>query len=155
MDHETLKDLVFLSYDREISPADQSLVKKHLTTCAECRDTLAEWQETASLLFPSAKIVASENFVQKVMGRIETGNPLSYNWQTLAAAIKTALFPRWIMAGAAGMAVAAILTLYPFNTSRPSSEAAIEYASDLMEGPYVHIEEHEADNNTAIEEYFL
>ncbi len=158
MTHETLKELVYLSYDREVSPSDQKRVKDHLAVCPECRNGLAAWQKTAAAFFSPSKIDSPDFFVQSVLRRIEEApqEPSAFRWRTLLSGVRTALTPRrLILAGTAALAISALLISMPHRANQPSSEAAYEYASDLMGGPFAYAESEGTENHTAIEDYFL
>lgn len=160
MDHEALKERIFLSRDRALSPADQKEAALHLAQCRECREALDAWDKTSSLLFPAAKIESPALFVERVMDRIENaparGPVLADAWRAFAAELKAALAPRrLVLAGTALAALSAVFIARPWPARPPSSAAAIEYASDLMEGPFAYVDNETSDGETAIEEYFL
>jgi anti-sigma factor RsiW len=159
MTHEALKELVFLSYDQELSPVDKTTVDEHLQTCAECRDAVAAWKKTAAVLFAPAPGLP-ERFVHKVMDRIaeEAAEKISpaLRIKIFIEDLKDSLLRRrWILSGAGVLTVMALFLSHPFTVPSATHEEAMEYASDLMEGPFVYAQADEETESTPIETYFL
>ena len=71
MNHEILKDKLFVLYDGELSGEDRRLIENHLAGCADCSRTHAQWQRTAKAFFRVPQVEVSEAFVQRVMDRIK------------------------------------------------------------------------------------
>jgi anti-sigma factor RsiW len=159
MNHDALKELLFMSYDREIPPEQQARVDEHLAACGECRAALADWKKTASLFLTPGALKNSEQFVQGVMRRIESEerkNTLERGFAGLVLRMRTAPTARKIvLSGAMAVAAAALFLIHPEKSRQTFPESSIEYVSDLMEGATASAENAEEEIGTAIEEYFL
>ncbi len=71
MDHDRLKDRLWLLYDGELGEPERREVLAHLESCPECRETSARWGRIAGALLPPPQVQPSEQFVQRVMARVE------------------------------------------------------------------------------------
>ncbi|MGQ0644356.1 MAG: anti-sigma factor family protein [Elusimicrobiota bacterium] len=153
MDHEAMQEKVFQLHDGELSPAEQAEARRHLEACASCRADLDAWKKTAVVFFPAARAQASEEFVERVMARIEEPGV----WARTASRLRAAAsFPRFALAGAAAAAVLAVVVLRPAAPPVPPAEtsASLQYAADLIEASYAEAGE-EPLVETDIETYFL
>jgi anti-sigma factor RsiW len=152
MDHEAMQGKVFQLHDGELSPAEQAEARRHLEACASCRADLDAWKKTAAAFFPASPARGSEEFVGRVMARIEEAGV----WARMASRLRAAAsFPRFALAGAAA-AVLAFVVLRPAAPPVPPAEtsASLQYAADLIEASYAEAGE-EPLAETDIETYFL
>lgn len=159
MSHDRLKELVFLSTDGELNPAERAETEKHLSECTECRSALAVWQKTAAVLFTPAQCASSDKFVDAVMRRIKSEPPAGIvnRLRGIVAGWREAFpFPRLALAGAGTAAM--IVSVFFFTQSTHTvnmSEDEATFVSDLLEGPIPSADNDNADLGTAIEDYFL
>jgi predicted anti-sigma-YlaC factor YlaD len=71
MDHQTIKDKLLLFGDPELSKPENDLIKHHLDSCEECRQTLNRWQSLRGIFSQKSSVQApSTSFTAGVMNRI-------------------------------------------------------------------------------------
>ena len=71
MNHDQMKEKIYQYHDKELSPADCSMVEDHLKECSQCRNELSDWKKLSSTFFaPSPTAKYSEKFVAGVMAQI-------------------------------------------------------------------------------------
>ena len=71
MDHQTIKDKLLLCGDPELSKPENDLIKHHLESCEECRQTLNRWQSLRGIFNQKRSgQLPSVSFTEGVMTRI-------------------------------------------------------------------------------------
>ena len=75
MDHQELKDKLFLMHDRELPDPERLEVLAHVERCAECREHYQQWQNIAGTLFPAVTLSADDQFIAGVMARVHALGP--------------------------------------------------------------------------------
>lgn len=70
VDHDRLKDRLWLLYDGELGEPERREVMAHLEACSECRETSARWGRIAGALLAPPHVQPSEQFVRRVMARV-------------------------------------------------------------------------------------
>ncbi len=53
MNHQMMRDQLFVWHDGELAGAARHDVEAHLAGCAECRRIVTEWQQEANAFFPA------------------------------------------------------------------------------------------------------
>ncbi|MGH7740193.1 MAG: anti-sigma factor family protein [bacterium] len=85
MSHPKIDEKLSAYYDQRLSQPERWEVESHLQDCPPCRQTLRQWQSTASFLF--AKPFFSEwnedLFTQKVMTRLDAKPVSIFAWKPL------------------------------------------------------------------------
>jgi anti-sigma factor RsiW len=154
MNHAELKEMIWMSHDKELSAPETSLVNQHLDQCSECRELYADWEKTSAILFPASAHRPSENFTQKVMARIHLEASKKSLWDKVFPLFT---FPRLAFATAALLVLSLIIVGRPSKPPISSGESGIEaeYLSELAQAPFSNTEESRADIGTPIETYFL
>ncbi len=89
MTHDEIKEQLFSLYDGPLTEKERVSFEGHLSTCAECKRSIQEWESVSTTLFPEpAFSEASEDiFVAKVMARVSTAASKaseSYSYRDLA-----------------------------------------------------------------------
>ena len=149
MNHESMKDKVFLLRDGELPPGERPAVEGHLAACADCRAALEEWKKLSAAFFSRPAVEPSEDFVRGVMDKVRSAPAPGRSW--LDSAREAFAFPRWALAGAAGLAAVIVLVSVPRGPV-PVPEN-VQYMAELVDGTLEP--EGEAALGTEIEDYFL
>jgi anti-sigma factor RsiW len=71
MGHDHFKKNLFALYDGELSDTQCREVSAHLEGCADCRQAYTNWKKIAKTFFRPPTPQSSEQFVQRVMERVE------------------------------------------------------------------------------------
>ncbi len=128
MSHDEVADLLALEAVGALEPSDRDAMERHLTTCAACRHTAAEYADLASLL-PSALDVEPpaarlrRNLMAQVYAEATASPPVSW-WRRLIDAIPAS---RTFTAVGAAAVIAAIAFGIWGATGRMGSEAPVAY----------------------------
>lgn len=94
MEHQEIRERLLAFRDMELPEGERRDIAFHLETCAECRGVFSRWERAGSALRRTPLPAASEEFVSRVLGRIEAmeepaEEPVTAGWQ----------LPRWIVMG--------------------------------------------------------
>ena len=135
MDHDALKESIFLYHDGELPAAEKARVESHLAECRECSAALAAWRKASVEVFPRLEVEPSEEFVRGVMARIAEEPRAAGWWRAVRERFAVSAAPRWAWTGAAVLGLAAsVLFSFPSRPATGELKAEAEYISDLMEG---------------------
>lgn len=118
MDHENLKDQVFLYHDPETSEDERQVLARHLQDCEECRLSLKQWEQIQAKISKTA-LAPSPVFAYRVMERLHgvTGDRSKDLSPSAAPAFLKWLFPTLGYSLALGLMVAVIAHQeVPINT---------------------------------------
>ncbi|MEK7287562.1 MAG: zf-HC2 domain-containing protein [Elusimicrobiota bacterium] len=161
MNHEELKEALFTFHDGELAGKERQEVETHLVTCSDCRLALERWKKISGVLLRPAKIAPSEEFVSRVMRRIEEERPAVLG---LRDALE-GLWDRVSLPNLAWAGSAAVLLVFAslYFYSRPSrflvasadEGLGLQYAEVLMENALDEKNVEKNEIETDIEEHFL
>jgi anti-sigma factor RsiW len=121
MDHEEVKEKLFLFYDQELSEQERGDIETHLAQCAECGKSYQQWRNISSALFTieQPRGQRMEDFVARVMERLTRVADPAMSWQhTLAQAWR-------IMAVGFGCAAALFLVVLNSDQSVVTTETIL------------------------------
>lgn len=102
MNHQEIKDKLFLLRDPESSETDRSIILAHLETCEDCQLSAARWDLFGKALKKVSVTKTSPNFVVRVMDRISSLE------ESEKIARQQTSFTRWLLP-LAGYALALLL----------------------------------------------
>lgn len=165
MNHEDTEKKIFELYDRELPPAEKAEIEEHITSCSACREIYEGWKRTSSVFFPSSEVMPSEEFVRKVMTRVEReGNQRIMTFPSMRDFLEkfrmAFSLPRLVLGGAAAFVGAFLLIFFLVNSQRFESKKTesfqqVRYLEVLLGEPLSDPSDDAEEYGTAIEQYFL
>ncbi|MCB4755839.1 MAG: zf-HC2 domain-containing protein [Elusimicrobia bacterium] len=129
MDHDQIKDKLDAYDDNELSIGERHEVTAHLEACAECRTNAEEWKKTTDMFFKTPQLPSSEEFVHRVMARIERLEPADVREQGgLRRALNRWFYPAFVGAAVAGFLF--IMTVPMPEPKAPLDSLLFEYKAE-------------------------
>jgi anti-sigma factor RsiW len=102
MNHQKIREQIFLLGDPELPAEESAALRKHLETCAQCREISGQWRKLREVFRQAPAVRPSAAFTANVMRRLEA--PAENMWAKALSIFRA----DWVMP-AVGYAFAVLL----------------------------------------------